>query len=244
MEVYNKIIDEVRNTLSPFKAKELSIKPDTKWTLLENSEYLMGREVAFELGDRQKPSACFNCVTSSDAVSEDRILLYGPDLSQIKKNTNFTRITLLNVNHVEDPNDAYMNIKHLEFERFNIRPEGYMMLSSSVENKEQVRVSKKAIKNGLSFETIGNLIVNHYKAEPTVNNVQVIFITEDLPIIPELVKLGYKVDEITDAFDHILKDVILDCDMCPLQSICEEVEGMKELHFKNEALKKAEAEGK
>lgn len=233
MEVYNQIIQNVIKTLSPYKATELKVNPNKKWKMLDHNEYLMGHEVAFELGDRKKPTACFNCVTSGDLVKEDKILLYGSDLPKIKKDTNFTRVTLLNVDDIDDPNKAYMNIKHLEFERFKIIPEGYMTLSSSVENKELVRVSKKAIKKGLNFETIGNLIINHYKAEPSVNNVQVIFITEDLPIIPDLVKLSYQVDEITNAFDHILKDIILDCDMCPLQSICDEVEGLRELHFKS-----------
>ena len=51
------------------------------------------------------------------------------------------------------------------------------------------------------------------------------------------------VDEVTNNFDHVLKNVILDCEACPLKTICEDIEELRELHFKqiaerDEALKK------
>ena len=110
-------------------------------------------------------------------------------------------------------------------------PEGYMILSSSFENKENIRVSKKAIKNGLNFEILGNLYINHYKKLPGVNFVKVIFIVGDYPYIDELVKISKQVNEVTNAFDHILKDVILDCEVCPLKTICEDIEELRKLHF-------------
>ena len=42
---------------------------------------------------------------------------------------------------------------------------------------------------------------------------------------------GKKVDEITNAFDHILKNIILDCDLCPLHPICDDVEELRQIHF-------------
>ena len=232
MEVYDKVIKDTRKLLSPYTPRELTVGAPHNWNLLEENEFLMKRDIAFELGIRQKPSTCYNAPTSSsDIVSEDKILLYGKDLPEIKKDVTFTRITFLNVDEDKDPNRTYQNIKRLEFARFRLIPEGYMILSSSMENKEQVRVSKKAIKKGLNFTTIGNLIIDKYKENYGVNNVQVIFITEEIPEIKELVNQSKKVDEITNAFDHILKDVILDCDLCPLHPICDDVEALRKLHF-------------
>ena len=232
MEVYNGVIEDTRAYLSEYKGRELPVGAPHKWKLLEDNEFLMKRDVAFELGIRTKPSTCYNALTSDkNLVGEDKILLYGPDLNEIKNDVTFTRITFLNVDDIKDPNKAYQNIKRLEFARFRMIPEGYMVLSSSMENKEQVRVSKEAIKKGLNFTTIGNLIIDKYKEDYSVNNVQVIFITEEVETIPELVKQGKKVDEITNAFDHILKDIILDCDLCPLHPICDDVEALRQLHF-------------
>ena len=106
-----------------------------------------------------------------------------------------------------------------------------MILSSSFENKENIRVSKKAIKGGLNFEILGNIYIDRYKQLPGVNNVQVYFIVGDQSCVKSLVSVSKKVNEVTEAFDHILKNVILDCDVCPLKSICEDIEALRELHF-------------
>ena len=78
-----------------------------------------------------------------------------------------------------------------------------------MEQKEQVRVSKQAIKNGLDFSTIGHMIIDKYKKEFGVKHVQVLFITEKLPVISQLIEQGKKVDEITNAFDYIRKTLFL-----------------------------------
>lgn len=233
MEVYDRIIKDTLNTLKSYEIRELRVNPEVEWNCLKSSEFLMEREVAFELGDRFKPSTVFNCTTSnSSLIDGDRILLLGKDLKEIKENTNFSRVTIINVDKVEDPNQAYIGIKKLEYERYRVIPEGYMILSSSIENKENIRVSKKAVKKGLSFETIGNLFINHYKKIKGVNNVWMIFIVGDYPCVEKLVELSHEVDEVTNAFDHILKNVIVDCEECPLQVICDKIEELRELHFK------------
>lgn len=232
MNVYDKVIKDTRELLSGYQAKELPVGNGKSWPLLEENEFLLRRDVAYELGIRTKPGVCYNAATSdSNLVGKDRILLYGKDLPEIKEDTVFSRITFLNVDNIADPNKAYQSIKRLEFARFKIIPEGYMILSSSMENRENVRVSKKAIKNGLDFATIGNIIIDRYKSDFNVNNVEVIFITEELENIKELGRESQKVDEITNAFDHILRDVILDCDLCPLHPICDEVEELRQIHF-------------
>ena len=53
----------------------------------------------------------------------------------------------------------------------------------------------------------------------------------DYPFIENLVKKSYEVDAISNAFDHILKNVIIDCGVCPLNIICEDIEALRELHF-------------
>lgn len=232
MKVYDNVIKETLDSLKDYKCRELRVHKDVIWNCLRNNEFLMEREVNFELGHRINPCTVYNCLTSNNQlINEDRILLYGKDLNEIKNNTNFSRITFMNVDQVQDPNKAYIRIKRLEYERFKVIPEGYMILSSSIENKENIRVSKKAIKEGLNFETIGNLFINHYKKIEGVNNVWMIFLVGDYPFINNLVEKSREVDAITSAFDHILKNVIVDCESCPLMVICEDVEALRELHF-------------
>lgn len=232
MQVYDKVIKTTEEILEPFAVKDLTKRPAKPWKMLTENEFLLRNEVAFELGDRMYPGTCYQAVTSSEElIREDKILLYGPDLQEIKGNVPFTRITWLKVDPEENQDKAYREIKKLEFARFKMIPQGYMMLSSSMEQKEQVRISRQAIKNGLDFATIGHMIIDKYKTELGVKQVQVIFITTGLPVIRQLAEQGKKVDEITNAFDHILKNIILDCDLCPLHPICDDVEELRKIHF-------------
>ena len=232
MQVYDKVIEKTRELLKPFPAKELNRNHAKSWNLLKENEFLLQKEVAFELGIRSQPSTCYQAVTSSkELISEDQILLYGPDLPEIKKSVPFTRITWIQLDPIEDQDKAYQRIKKLEFAKFKIIPEGYMMLSSSMDQKEQVRVSKKAVKKGLDFATVGNLMIQKYKEEFQAKHVQILFITRELPVMDQLIAQGKKVDEITNAFDHILKNIILDCDLCPLHPICDDVEELRQIHF-------------
>lgn len=232
MQVYDKVIRTTEELLAPFPVRDLTEKPGKRWPLLTENEFLLRNEVAFELGDRMEPGTCYQAVTSTEhLVGEDKILLYGSDLQEIKGNVPFTRITWMQMEPEENQDKAYRQIKKLEFARFKMIPKGYMMLSSSMEQKEQVRVSKQAIQNGLDFATIGHMLIDKYKNEFGIKHVQVLFITEKLPVISQLIEQGKKVDEITNAFDHILKNIILDCDLCPLHPICDDVEELRKIHF-------------
>ena len=239
MNVYDNLVKETLEVLGRQDFRQLSVK-ESSWNMLQANEFLMGREVAFELGDRFRDSIVYNVQTSdSGLIGEDKIFLLGPDLPQIKGNMNFSRVALFNIDDIPDPNKAYIGVRKLNYERYKIIPEGYMILSSSFENKENVRVSKKAIKKGLDFETLGNLYIQRYKQLPGVNHVQIFFLVGDPPCVKDLMAVSKKVNEVTDAFDHILKNVILDCDVCPLQSICEDIEALRELHFSMKDGKKA-----
>lgn len=232
MNVYDGLIRKTAEILSGAERRELRVLPGVSWKLLDSAEFLMGKEVAFELGDRHKPGTAFNLPTGdSSLVPEDGISLIGPDLNELDGNANFSRITFLNIDDIPDPNKAYIQVKRLEYERYRMIPEGYMVLSSSFQNKENVRVSRKALKRGLNFEILGNLYIDHYRRIKGVNSCRVVFVTGDHPFLEELCALSRRVSEVTDAFDHILKNVVLDCDICPLKPICDDVEELRRLHF-------------
>ena len=231
MNVYDQLLTEAQALLENQPFRKLALRK-ASWNMLKTSEFLMGREVAFELGDRFRDSVVTHIPTSNpELVTQDGVYLLGPDLRDIKGNTNFSRVVFFNIDDIPDPNKAYIGIRKLNYQRYKIIPEGYMILSSSFENKENVRVSKKAIKKGLDFETLGNLYIEDYKKLPGVNHVQIFFLVGDYDVTSELVALSKKVNAVTDAFDHILKNVILDCDVCPLKTICEDIEELRTLHF-------------
>ena len=126
----------------------------------------------------------------------------------------------------------WATIKKVDYVKYHCFPNGYMIRSTSRQHKEAVRVSFSAVKNGIDFWSLGNLYISKYKENPRVKGVQVIFITEkavDSKVLEEIAEKNHKIAE---ALNHIMNNIMFDCDTCSLKAVCDEVEGMKELHFK------------
>lgn len=49
MQVYDKVIETTRELLKPFPVKELNRNHAKPWNLLKENEFLLQKEVAFEL---------------------------------------------------------------------------------------------------------------------------------------------------------------------------------------------------
>ena len=111
-----------------------------------------------------------------------------------------------------------------------------MIRTSSRSHQEAVRVSKDAVKKGISFQNVGNLLINKYKEIPEVKGVKVIFITSPEADHRAFEEMAHKSNSITETFNHIMNSVNFDCDTCNLKPVCDEVEGMRELHFKNKGM--------
>lgn len=102
---------------------------------------------------------------------------------------------------------------------------------SSVYGRESIRISKEALGKGLNFEKIGNIMLNKYHENTDIKAVKLIFITDPSFDFKSLSESAKKAAEITQAIDHIMKNAMTDCSSCSLQKVCDEVEGLRELHF-------------
>ena len=233
MELFNSLISSTKEILAKSKPQSWNYNPKKAWPDLGSAELVLQSDAAFELGALGLGSANYICTTSSaDIVNKDQILLYGPDLKKIKKDTPFARIVLLRVGVIEgDDDEVYRALKNIEFSKYHIYPEGYMVRMSPESHREQIRVSKKAVKRGINFEAIGNRYIAEYKKDANVINATVIFVTDPDMDFAAMSDNAKKADAITDTLNHIMEGLPTDCNVCQLKDICDEVEGMKELHF-------------
>lgn len=208
-------------------------KPGDAWKDIGSSELVLQKDAAYELGAMGKGSANYVLFTSSpELVSKDQILLYGADLGEIKGDVDFARIVLLRVGLIDGDDEAvYRTLKDIEFAKYHVYPEGYMVRMSPESYREQVRVSKQALKKGISFKNIGANYITAYKKDPNVLNATVIFVTAPGFDYGAMKKLAKKANDVTGTLTHILEGLPTDCSVCALKDICDEVEGMKELHF-------------
>ena len=233
MELYNSLIKDSNALLEKGSPKVWDYKAGEAWKDIGSSELVLQKDAAYELGAMGKGSANYVLFTSSpELVSKDQILLYGADLGEIKGEVDFARIVLLRVGLIDGDDEAvYRTLKDIEFAKYHVYPEGYMVRMSPESYREQVRVSKQALKKGISFKNIGANYITAYKKDPNVLNATVIFVTAAGYDYGAMKKLAKKANDVTGTLTHILEGLPTDCSVCALKDICDEVEGMKELHF-------------
>lgn len=233
MELYNSLIKDTEAQLEKLDKKAWDYSPADCWKDTGSSELVLQRDAAYELGAQGKGSANYVLFTSSsELVSEDKVILIGPDLGQIKGDCDFARIVLLQVGVLDDDDEAvYRTLKDIEFSKYHVYPEGYMIRMSPESSREQVRVSRQALKQGISFKTVGNRYVAEYKKDANVLKATVIFITDPKADYEALQAMAKKASAVTGTLTHILEGLPTDCSVCALKDICDEVDGMKELHF-------------
>ena len=101
-------------------------------------------------------------------------------------------------------------------------------------------MSKKAVKKGISFQSVGCDFIKQYKKNPQIKHVRVIFITDPNVDYKKLLETANKVNDVTKTMNTILEGLPedVDCAHCSFKPVCDEVEGLKELHFGKDGMKK------
>lgn len=228
MRLYNNLINEIKETLSI--AKILSTSNKVLNTSDKNSVIFLS-DTAFELGGSQK-----DCV-SSLAVSSDieflnSVHLLGNDLNEITSDSPFAKFVFIQVEDFGDEQNTFDKIKELEALRYHLSVDGFMTRASALNMREQIRVSKKAIKSGITFSDYGNTLLQEYLNFSYVKSAEIYFVT-DFDNFEKLNTVAKKINQTTSALNHIFDNIMFDCSTCNLKEICDEVDGLKELHLKN-----------
>lgn len=240
MELYNSIIEQAGRLGGASAPKRYSYDPARAWPDTGEFELVMLRDAAFELGGGSRSAVNFTCVTTSPKlIDRDDILVYGPDLGEIRGDADYARITLLRVGDIEsddedDTEQAFRAIQDMDFVKYHVFPKGYMIRTSSESSREQVRISREAVRGGVSFERIGDDFIRQYKKNSNILNVRMIFLTAPDADYETAKKLAKNTKDITMSLTKILEGMPTDCGSCQLKPICDEVEGMRELHFGKE----------
>lgn len=234
MKLYDETIKEWLKILDSLQGRELDVKKGEDWKDIGNANMILRSDMAYELGGNHLPALSGMTLTADTSlVPRDEVLLYGKDLGEIHEDTPYARLAVLRVKEdsMGEGNALYQAIRKMEYTKYHLNPEGFMMRISAASQREMVRVGKTALEKGLGFEQIGKLFLQSYHKNPQVEAVKLVFITlSDFPY-EELEIYIKKAEKITKAIDHILKNLSMDCNVCSLKQICDEVEGMKELHF-------------
>lgn len=229
MEFFDSSICEVSALTDISQKINYPYNKDLVWTDVGYSQVILRRDTAFEL-----EGVGFNLVTSS--CVDDGIVVVGDELDNITAERKFARVSLVQIEKSCNEQEYYKVIKKVDYVKYHYFPEGYMIRTTSRSHKESVRVAESALKKHISFEKVGNLLINKYKENSMVKAVKVIFITAKEADYKKLEVLAEKSVSITETLNHTMNSVKFDCDTCNFKPVCDEVEGLKELHFKNSSM--------
>lgn len=200
-----------------------------KYELSNDDEIIFPNETAFELGGGSLPAIGATFITSSDLFCDNKIILIGKELSEIKKDTPFARIALLKVDDDKlgkNTNEIYQSLRKLDYVRYHVSLKGTMVRISPLSKRESIRISKDAIKKGLNFAKIGQAYIDAYLKKEEVKSATIVFITDPDSDYEELNKLMEKEENIIKTLDHLASKVKMDCSSCNLQVVCDEVEDL------------------
>lgn len=226
MRLYNNLINETKKYLSDANA----VTGKRILNVSNKNSVIFLSDTAFELGGNQKPCVS-SLAVSSDIEFSNSIYLLGTDLNKIKADSPFGKLVFVQIEDFENEQDTFDKIKELEALRYRLNVDGFMTRASALNMREQIRVGKKALKSGVTFADYGQTVLNEYLKFSYVKSAEIYFIT-DFADFDTLSRFANKISQTTSALNHIFDNVMFDCTSCNLKEICDEVDGLKELHIK------------
>lgn len=225
MNIYDECLASSFELLSPFQKKTL--KNDAKWEDAGKNQLIFKNDTAYELGGGLLSAISGIFCTESEKISdEDEVILVGNDLNDITKDIPYARLCIVKIDSdkMGEGEELYKKLRKIEYTRYHLNPKGYMMRVSAMTHRESVRVSKTALKEGLSFDKVGTMLNKAYHLNPEVISAHQIFITDPNFDYEALQKITDKSEKITKTLDHLADKLNMDCHSCNLKEICDEVE--------------------
>jgi hypothetical protein len=239
MKIFADVTEKMLSLLPETADKSVSYSDELCAESGDKNAILFRSDTAYELGGSGKTSV--SSIVFADLTSvRDEVILYGPDLSEIKEDIPFAHLTFVSLKQKNDEELTYEQLKNIGFTVFQLYPKGYHIRISPSASKEQVRVARDVLQldTPLSFMNVGCSLIRAFKENEDIESVRTVFITKNDFNFRELSALAQKAKRITDAVHSTLQLSELDCASCKMKPICDEVEGLRELHFKKEKEKR------
>lgn len=235
MEIFDKVIINTLDLLNQYKGESLRLS--SYFGLSKEKTFIFPSSSYIELGASSCPSCYLISYTSNESlVNKDETILIGKDIKDLKGDVPFARIAFLLIEdeHKKDQ-QVYRTLRDIEYKRYKLNLPSYMARFNTNQIREGARLDINAIKNGLSFADIGYLFASLYKESKEVKAVKQIFITDPSFDYKRLREISSSNEEIVVALDSILKKLKMDCATCSFKDICDEIEGMRDIHKKENA---------
>jgi len=251
MKLFDKYMMEAAALLQPYLKEYGRPVADEGplWPLTDRNSFIMERDTALELGGYPKESV--NLIISSSQplpfrdedgglsllIRESAPLKEGENdnLRELCQDFNgeahqsFGKIVFLQTEEFTD-DAAYEFQQAVQLADLRLKLEHVMTRSSSRQYQINLRVGKKAAEAGLGLDAMVRTMRQHFLLIPGVKDAAVILLAGDGPLYKQLLPIAEKVKDVTAALNTMFEGIDMDCGSCNLNEICDEVEGLRELH--------------
>ena len=226
MDIFDSLIKQTLSVVNNYPMTPL--KAAEPWDILDKNIYLFDKNTQVELGGYPKESVNMLIQSSNDFIQGDYII-GDENLIKKEKHISFGKIVILKIKDI-DGDKIYDFTQDVLLKDSKSHFKDVMTRASSKHYYINYKVSKDAIKNGFSFESIASAIHNQFIQIEAVEDVSVIFILGDSDIYKQLLPIVEKAKEVTLTLNHIFYSVNMDCHSCNMNDICDEVQGLRKLH--------------
>jgi CO dehydrogenase/acetyl-CoA synthase beta subunit len=231
MELFGKIIPPLLSFVENQPRRRTWRDTDARaWPRGGPRSLVLKEDTGLELGNPEKDSlSCLLWTGDLSMVSDGRITLVGPDFPESAGGSlPFGKVVLAGVEGF-DADNAYDRHKELDFLRYDLDLEGFMMRAVSQYLREWCRISRNALGQGFSARVMGSALMALFRGVPYVKAVEVIMFTTDKADVETLREITSPVEKLVGAMNKMAADMDFECGDCEYQDVCDEADGLRSM---------------
>lgn len=227
MGLFENQAEIVHKFLKEKSASLASLPEPERWP--RQSGLVLEEDTAIELGNPARGSLEFLLWTESPPSPDDRVLLLGPDVPNIKeKHAPFAQVVMVSGNFDQEY-ECYQDMKDTVYET---RLDGYMARVLPSRRTVWARVSKDAYEKGFSLAHLGWAIVRELRELEFISSVTVLFVTSNKEDAEALAPAARESSRIAAALVRMNEEMSFDCDTCDYRDVCDTVAELKVIRKK------------
>lgn len=191
---------------------------------------VLAGDMGVELGHPREESLSFVLWSENSAdVKNGLVSLCGPDLGESGfRSLPFGKVVLLSGRGFNEQNSCERH-RALEAVRFEVDLKGYMLRAASVYQREWIRISREALREGFSLTILGGMLIGKYRRKDFVDAVEILFVTAGSEEVRRLRPVAVEVGRIAGAMGKMTEEMALDCEDCEYVDVCDEVAELKRM---------------
>jgi CO dehydrogenase/acetyl-CoA synthase beta subunit len=153
----------------------------------------------------------------------------GPDVGELEgKEAPMAKILFVELVGATEENlyDLYLKVT---LSRLEVSLRGYMIRASSPIQREWCRVSREAVRSGISLAHIGAAEIETVKRLPFVKAAEMGMVTLSVSSVAAFSGLAHKAERIASALCKLSREMDHECESCAFSDLCGSLSGLKHL---------------